>query len=353
MINLHIMSNDKFTEPFIDFINKNFNSDEHFFLVYGKGDGKNINPRENVLNLSLNIKSLLILNDQMNKSNKTLIHGLNSSKLLYMLYFQPWLLKKCNWIVFGGDLYSYRHESSDIKSKIVEMMRRQVIRNMGFITTLVRGDYDLALEWYGTKAKYQHGAYINPISLKYLDSLQPSCKSNSDTINIQVGNSGDPSNQHIQVIRSLKKFTHEDIKIYLPLSYGGTKEYIYEVIEYGKEIFGDKFVPLLEFLKPEEYAQYLSSIDLAIFNHNRQQGLFNIIALLYLDKKVYIRNDISSWDYFISSLEASIYNTLDLEEVNFNEFKTNHKNQNTLKMKKLFNDQNLINVWKKIFEGVR
>jgi hypothetical protein len=48
----------------------------------------------------------------------------------------------------------------------------------------------------------------------------------------------------------------------------------------------------------EEYTAYLSDIDLAIFNHKRQQAMGNIIGLLSLGKKVFIRSDISPWPYF-------------------------------------------------------
>ena len=33
---IHIFPNEKFTEPFINFTNKNFDKDEHLFLILGK-----------------------------------------------------------------------------------------------------------------------------------------------------------------------------------------------------------------------------------------------------------------------------------------------------------------------------
>ena len=36
------------------------------------------------------------------------------------------------------------------------------------------------------------------------------------------------------------------------------------------------------------YISFLGSIDIGIFNNNRQQGMGNITNLLYLGKKVYL-----------------------------------------------------------------
>lgn len=55
---------------------------------------------------------------------------------------------------------------------------------------------------------------------------------------------------------------------------------------YGINLFGDNFILLTEFLSPEEYAKILANVDVAIFAHRRQQALGNILALIYIGKKV-------------------------------------------------------------------
>ena len=52
------------------------------------------------------------------------------------------------------------------------------------------------------------------------------------------------------------------------------------------------------FLNREQYASFVASVDILIMNHQRQQGLGNIFSYLYLGKKVYIRSDNSSFQFF-------------------------------------------------------
>lgn len=43
--------------------------------------------------------------------------------------------------------------------------------------------------------------------------------------------------------------------------------------------------PIVDFMDFNEYINFLSTIDIAIFNHKRQQGMGNIITLLGMGKK--------------------------------------------------------------------
>ncbi|WP_226670490.1 TDP-N-acetylfucosamine:lipid II N-acetylfucosaminyltransferase [Metabacillus litoralis] len=350
---LHLQSMDKFIEPYINLINKYFKPEDHSFAVLTPSKEKEFNSvHKNINYIYKKLPSLLSLIKLMYKSERILLHGLFNKKIIILLFLQPWLLKKCNWIVWGGDLYCYSNKRDKIKDKLIEMMRRKIIRNLRNITTLVKGDYNLAVKWYGTNAKYNHGVYVNPINLHYLDSMPHLNKTDMDILNIQVGNSGNPSNQHIEVLKSLKKFRKENIKIYLPLSYGGSEEYIKEVIEFGYKVFGGNFVPLLKFLKADEYAKYLSSIDIAIFNHNRQQGLGNIFALVYLRKKVFVRSDITSWDYLTESLDLDVFKTEEIDQFSYEEFIKNISTvDNPQKVKKLFEDKYIAQIWNKVFEA--
>jgi hypothetical protein len=111
--------------------------------------------------------------------------------------------------------------------------------------------------------------------------------------NILLGNSADPSNNHIEVFNKLTNYKDSDIKVYTPLSYGN-KKYAQNIINQGKKLLGDKFVPITDFMPKEEYLTLLAKIDIAVFNHNRQQAMGNIITLLGLGKTVYLKQDISS-----------------------------------------------------------
>lgn len=345
---LHIFPNGAFAKPFVNFINKYFDPDEHlFFLLTGKNTANQMITEKNVKNFSGELKDIGLLMQKMNKCEKILIHNLSVPPIVCILFIQPWLYKKVNWIVWGGDLHWYRTRSKNIKSNLYEIIRALIIKNIGEITTLVKGDYELAKLWYHIKGKYHHGIYINPITAEYLACVKN--KKEDNIVNIQVGNSAAPDNNHIEVLRLLKRFDNENINIFVPLSYGDNK-YAQDVVEYGKKNFGEKFKPLLHFLDAKDYSQYLAAIDIAIFNHKRQQALGNIFALLYLGKKVYIRNDISTWPYLREELNLNITSYQDIANQTFSQFVNfNNSRDNKEKIKIMFDLDYIKKVWEKVF----
>ena len=138
--------------------------------------------------------------------------------------------------------------------------------------------------------------YPIPTDFEALKRIQHKTEKNG-IIHIQVGNSANPTNNTIEIIRFLAKNTGEKCRVFCPVSYGD-EEYARTVIDYGKKELGDRFYPMTTFLDREQYASFVASVDILIMNHQRQQGLGNIFSYLYLGKKVYIRSDNSSFQFF-------------------------------------------------------
>lgn len=345
---LHIGIYSAITKKYYEFIKSNFNLEEHEFIYLKGKNPHNVsfkNTKVVTVNRLIDIFKIIPI---IYRAEKVFFHGLYLKKLILLFLFQPWLLKKCYWVIWGGDLYAYRKPRTNIKSKLGEFVRRFVIKRMGHIVSLVRGDYELVRKWYGAGGTYYHGAYKNPISTSYLDALPLIKKSIDSPYVIQIGNSADPTNNHLEAFKKLEYFKDENIKIYTPLSYGN-KLYRKIVIEEGKKIFGEKYIALTEFLPPEEYSVYLNNIDIAIFNNDRQQALGNIYALLYLNKKVYIRSDTSMWTHFKENFGIDMNDFLSIENSNFKDFVDQSENQNSEKVKIVFEENYLVSNWEKIF----
>lgn len=282
---LHIMVFDKFIPPFVDFIDQNFDLQEHLFMVRGKEKyGLNF-TKEYPKSVLYRGKSFFKTLIEMNKAQKIILHGLWSRHTVRVLFLQPWLLKKCYWVMWGGDFYSPEKQS---------WMKKQVIKKMGHLVTYLPGDYALAQKWYGAEGTYNECLMYSSNVFRPVE-LPP--KENG-TLTIQIGNSAKATNNHLEVFEKLKPFKDEDIRLIVPLSYAGDKRYVAEVIEAGKKLFGDKFEPLTEFMPYMEYLNLLAQIDIAIFNYKRQQGMSNIIALLGLGKRVYLHHDITPYTLF-------------------------------------------------------
>lgn len=94
--------------------------------------------------------------------------------------------------------------------------------------------------------------------------------------NILVGNSGDMTNNHLDIFEVLKNMNLSGRKIFVPLSYSGTKQYKDLVKNKGRDYWGDDFIPLENFMQYDEYLQILNSCGIRIFGHERQQAMGNI-----------------------------------------------------------------------------
>lgn len=346
---LHVWPNEKFTNAYIEFINKNFDRDEHVFLIVSDGQGFDMRKEVNVIELKSNLKGYLYVIKNMNQAMHIYIHSFFISRIVELLFIQPWLLKKCRWIIWGGDLYSYREPKITIKEKIYEYMRKKVIRNIEYIIALVKGDFDLAQKWYKTRAKYHFGVYIDSTNFEILDNYKVSKEHNE--INIQIGNSGDPTNQHLEALNVLKKFREENIRIFVPLSYGGNEDYRNEIVRRGYEIFGDKFKPILDFMTIKEYSQHLCSMDIAIFNNNRQQGLGNMWVLFYMGKKVFIRSDSTMWSHFKEVVDVEVWKFEEIVNYNFMQFAEINPTNNREKIVEFDRKCDPKIIWQNIFES--
>ncbi|MCT7586743.1 TDP-N-acetylfucosamine:lipid II N-acetylfucosaminyltransferase [Aliarcobacter butzleri] len=338
---IHLGRNGSIMNSFVKFVDENFDNKRHFFYL----SGKDINNKNNVIDIKNKfdfIKNIIRLNFDLYKSEKIIIHGFNQSYLFYLFFFQPWLLKKLYWIMWGGDLYSYLLEANSLKIKIIYFMRNVIFKNLEYFVTYIKGDYELAQKWYGAKGEY-YECFMYPSNLYKEYDIKPK---EHDAINIQLGNSADPSNNHIYILKKLVKYKDENIQLFIPLSYGN-EEYAKKVIAYGKELFGDKFVPLTEFMPFEKYLEFLGEIDIAIFAHKRQQAMGNTITLLGLGKKVYMRSNITPWQLF-KDIDVKVF---DVDDIKINLIDEQTQKENQEKIKEYFSKENYLNQLKNLFES--
>lgn len=341
---LHIAGCDKFIPPFIEFVKKHFNFNEHEFLLTNGMATEELKPHSNVhlakRGYFEQLKHYSRVVIKMHQAPKVILHGLFDLKLVVILFFMPWLLKKCYWVMWGGDLYVYKIGKADWKWKCKEFFRRPVIRNMGNFVGYTTGDYELARQWYGASGKYHRCFFYTSNMCNDIELSMPQ----HSTVNILVGNSADPSNNHLEVFNKIKLFQEEDIKIFVPLTYG-KPDYAKKIVEEGERLFGNKFKPILDHMPFDEYIKFLGKVDIAIFNHKRQQAMGNIRTLLGLGKKVYIRQELTS----TRTLNDDGIKTFSLDDFSLND-EFPEKNENIRRIKETFSEKALINgldtIWK-------
>ncbi|RZM81179.1 hypothetical protein C3B51_09325 [Pseudoalteromonas rubra] len=344
---IHIVKNDKFINEFYNFIIENFPSEEHLFIyVVGEPESKFTIPEaENVINLNNQYKGLMkslrlskILQPHCDGAEKIIFHSFYAKDIVRFLFFNQKFLSKSYWVMWGVDLYNYSLKISTIKSLLSYFIAKNLKGRFAGYITYLKEDYSIAEKKYSAKGLF-HECLMYPSNLYKEYDVKDN---ETNFINIQVGNSADRTNNHLEVLRKLLPYKEENIRIYVPLSYG-SKENANQVIEQGLKWFGDKFIPLTEFMPFEEYLKLLGSIDIAIFNHKRQQAMGNTITLLGLGKTVYIRRDTSQWEFFT---EKGI-NVRDFEKLENLEFSKEERNIEIVKT--YFSKSNFLEQLRKIF----
>lgn len=337
-------TNQKFYEPYIKFISKNFNHKNHYFYIEHYSSNTTKESYVNNMEYVSKIQYIKLIKS-MYTSERIIIHALMSPRLILILFLQPWLLNKCYWVIWGGDLYYRVMRKKTIRSNVYEYLRKSVIKKIGGFITHIKGDYELAKKWYGVKGQYYY-SFMYPSNL-YKEYFLNKNSDPTDRRYVQIGNSADPSNNHLEILEKLQTYKDMNIEIICPLSYGD-RNYAEAVVDFGKKVYGNKFLPITDFMPFDKYLNLLAKVDVAIFNHKRQQAMGNITTLVGLGKKVYIREDITTWQFCIDH-GIKVYSSTDGFEDLFEEMDEEIKQNNINNVKRKFSEEKLIKDWKKIF----
>jgi hypothetical protein len=137
------------------------------------------------------------------------------------------------------------------------------------------------------------------------------------------------------------------------LSYGAKKQsYVRRVIREGERLFGKKFSPILDFMTPDRYLELLAGTDVALMNHDRQQGLGNTLTLLYLGKKVFLRPETTSNEYFRDKA-ITVFDITKVERLSmhaFREFAGEAGKRNREILKEEFSEAGYVKRWKAVLD---
>jgi dTDP-N-acetylfucosamine:lipid II N-acetylfucosaminyltransferase len=319
---VHIAPATVFLPPFIEMMSsKRFIQNKHIFFLDEALSSKEISEKDNVLIFNKGrLKNIILFTSliiKISKADKIIFHGFFNPKIILTIFFMPWIFNKCYWIIWGADLYDFKY-GNGWKNKLIYFFVSRVVKRIGHIVTYIKGDYNYAVKWFGTKAKY-HECLMYQSNI-FKEIIVPP-KFNT-MINILVGNSADPANNHRDIFFKLKNIKYKNVKIYVPLSYGD-KKYAEKIIKIGNKQFGEKIEFITDFMPLNKYQELLAMMDIAIFNHPYQQAMGNIITLLGLGKKVFMRSDVTQWELFknhgIEVYDINQFNVIDMDEIQVKE----------------------------------
>lgn len=182
--------------------------------------------------------------------------------------------KKVTWVLWGGDFYNPIRAGNKLPD---------LLQNIHAVALGSDGDYELFCEHFGHKPRL---LFTYPAALDFDEIEVPAQKSKK----IIVGNSGDPGNLHIEILRHLA--TMEDIQDYeviMPVSYNLSAKYEAELIAELANMPSIQARLIKDFMPPADYYAMLADAEMLLTAHQRQQATGNLVASLYFGNKTVLR----------------------------------------------------------------
>jgi dTDP-N-acetylfucosamine:lipid II N-acetylfucosaminyltransferase len=237
------------------------------------------------------------------------------------------------WVIWGADLYTlplfWNKLYDPFAAKLYNVSWSNHLRSMymHWKNRIRRGTRDHRFI-YRAMRKVTHGAtlvepdvalvrkYLNkrvdhiPLSFSGIEDFL-SVQQTTKTRSIQIGNSGDPANNHIEMLRLLKRHKVKN-EIFMPVAYG-SKKYLAVLPAATRELFDEKQLTLqTELMDKHAYFTHIATTGFAVMGHLRQQAFANLIALFYFGTKVFMRDKnpllktFREWGLHVYSVEREL-----------------------------------------------
>ena len=166
--------------------------------------------------------------------------------------------------------------------------RIKLIEKIQWFSPVLEEEYELvrdSREWHSFPAfiSWNYGTLED----NYIKGFEGKVVQGND---IFIGNSASVTSNHVDAIEALARLSNISGDIYVPLNYGAAPpRYTDAVVRSGAQSFGGAFKPLLNFMPIQEYVALLLNCGYVILNHKRQQAVGNIVILLYLGARIFLR----------------------------------------------------------------
>lgn len=307
---IHVAPAVTFTRFFYEMMEENDDISRHLFLINWYSQHDKYKVYQFICEKNIQNNNILILNDlygftdpyldgkninqvffseQMDKifaaADKIVLHSALMEKAgrTLMSHLAGKMGEKMCWVFVGNE----GNEDSPIVDEVLRKIRISYTGLSG--VEYIQQNYKIPVK--GVKISY---CYIAKNVLKKITEKNNAGRQNR-CVNILLGHAAVEYGNHIYGLKLLENFRDENIKIYCPLSYTHMgRDYLKVVdvvIEKGKELFGDKFIPMLDYIEPNEYHAFLQTIDVALFPLTRMAAITTLVYLDAIGKKIYMSEE--------------------------------------------------------------
>lgn len=304
--------------------------EEHFFWLRANKKHKNelFNFYNNLFEKEIEHKGYGFINSNLNfiaqltkqsRKNKIIIHAtqhLFRRPLLFWVFIHFFLNKKQKknivQVIWGLPMTLKGNGKGYIRNFLINVQCK-AMSSIGKVVVLSLEDLQKAKQFYGLDNNLIQASYINEDFTQFNSIVKESL---IGTKRIMVAHSAFPHNEHNQSFETIKNISDKDIEIICPLSYG-EENYKADIIKKGKEIFGDKFTPLLSLLPRDEYHKLLASLNIYINHTVVQTSLYVIYFCVSTGVKMYLNKNNYNW---MTHQGFKVNHVDELNNISFDEF---------------------------------
>lgn len=172
-----------------------------------------------------------------------------------------------------------------------QKVQKEVLNRVDYISTVLDPEYELLQTNPNVKAKFFRFKYTRPFHVSYNDYLIDFHL----TKYLLIGNSGDETNNHLDVLSILER-RNISTPLYAPIAYGGEQVYLNEIKD--RLMSNSDNIVQTTFIERAKYLEILHKCRAAVFGHIRQQALGNINVMLAQGCKVFLYKDSVTYDYY-------------------------------------------------------
>ena len=322
---LHLMMNEKFAKDISGFYEAFFKEGHDICYIVSE-DSKAPLPMPSIPHFVFKKSARFGWSKLINickEYDYVVLHSLFLPYSFWVATMVSGIFKRMVWIEWGYDLYDWKPRG---RFRFFTSIFQKFLRtHLRYLICIFEPDVDFFHKTFpSARAKVFYAPYIGKELPSFYGEYKPGSHlertlAEKAPIYIQVGHSASSSIDHFRSLKLLSRFKDRNIKIFLPLSYGGA-ENAKKIKDYAKSLFGeDKLIILDSFVNENEYFKLLDKIDIAIFDTQRQIALGNISRLIYQNAKVYLTGDSILYLYF-SKNGVPVQTVESIEKMSFQDF---------------------------------